>query len=300
MQRSKCRVTESALAFLITPDSFQAIPLEVSPETLEQELTLFRDFTEDDPHPQSLQQLHQHLIAPIKPHLKTSNLIIVPHGFLHYLPFAALSNGQRYLADDYTISYLPSASVLRFLNKNKPTNNNVLALGNPRISAPLGFLEHADDEAEAVANIFNSKAFNGKDAQESLVYSQGKSAAMIHLAAHGQYNNRNPLYSTIHLAPTPEEDGRLEVHEIFGLDLTTVTNLVVLSACQTNLAEVNPGEDVVAMNRAFLYAGTPAVVASLWNVDDEATGILMKSFYSHLKAGMNKAEALQQAQKELR
>jgi CHAT domain-containing protein len=101
-------------------------------------------------------------------------------------------------------------------------------------------------------------------------------------------------------ADDPKNDGRLEVHEIYELDLTKVTNLVVLSACQTNLGLLSRGDDVVGLNRAFLYAGTPAIIASLWSIDDEATGLLMQRFYTYFKEGINPAEALQKAQKELR
>ena len=97
-----------------------------------------------------------------------------------------------------------------------------------------------------------------------------------------------------------KNDGRLEVHEIYGLDLTGATDLVVLSACQTQVGEASGGDEVVALNRAFLYAGTPTVIASLWNVDDKATALFMERFYTHLREGKGKAEALRQAQLDLR
>ncbi|MCL5995326.1 MAG: CHAT domain-containing protein, partial [Chloroflexi bacterium] len=87
--------------------------------------------------------------------------------------------------------------------------------------------------------------------------------------------------------------------EVYGLDLHN-TDLVVLSACETQLGRQSQGDDIIALNRAFMYAGTPTVVASLWSVNDEATSQLMRSFYQHLKEGMGKAEALRAAQAELR
>jgi CHAT domain-containing protein len=74
----------------------------------------------------------------------------------------------------------------------------------------------------------------------------------------------------------------------------------VLSACDTQLGKLSKGDDLVGLNRAFIYAGTPTVVASLWSVDDESTSLLMRSFYTHLKQGMSKAKALQAAQAETR
>jgi len=74
----------------------------------------------------------------------------------------------------------------------------------------------------------------------------------------------------------------------------------VLSACETNVGAVSAGDEVVGLNRAFIYAGTPTVISSLWNVDDAATALLMERFYIHLRAGKSKGEALRQAQMDVR
>jgi len=91
----------------------------------------------------------------------------------------------------------------------------------------------------------------------------------------------------------------LEVHEVYGLDLTNA-GLVVLSACETQLGELSAGDEVVGLTRAFFFAGTPSVVATLWSVDDEPTKTLMEHFYTHLRQGVGKAEALRQAQLDVR
>ena len=125
---------------------------------------------------------------------------------------------------------------------------------------------------------------------------------MIHLAAHGDYNKANPLYSTIYLAPGgagTAGDGRLETHEVYGLDLKG-NELVALSACQSNVGELSAGDELVGLTRAFFFAGTPTILSSLWSVDDQATEALMTAFYRHWQAGMGKAEALQAAQAEVR
>jgi len=75
---------------------------------------------------------------------------------------------------------------------------------------------------------------------------------------------------------------------------------VVLSACQTNLGDLSEGDELLGLTRAFFFAGTPTVVASLWNVEDESTALLMERFYTHLRGGMGKAEALRQTQLEVR
>ncbi|AOX01695.1 hypothetical protein BJP34_21645 [Moorena producens PAL-8-15-08-1] len=292
---------ERTLAFIITRNSFQTVPLNVTRQQLTEELTLFQDFADlDQPHPLELKNLHDWLIVPLQPHLNTTTISIVPHGILHYLPFAALTDGQQYLSDNYALLSLPSASILRYLpDKGKSTTGSLLALGDPTILG-LSPLTHAQKEVETIANFFKTKALVGKVATESALRSRATQSGIVHLAVHGEYNLRNPLFSAIRLLEDTQHDGSLEVHEVYGLDLTSTTNLVVLSACQTKIGELSWGDEVVGLNRAFLYAGTPTIIASLWNVDDAATGLLMKQFYSHWQGGMNKAEALQQAQKDLR
>jgi hypothetical protein len=98
---------------------------------------------------------------------------------------------------------------------------------------------------------------------------------------------------------TAEQDGRLEVQEVFNLDLHEA-NLVVLSACETALGEQSRGDELVGLSRAFLYAGSPVVVASLWPVEDEATGVLMTAFHRQIQAGVGPAAALTSAQAEVR
>ncbi|WP_445638075.1 CHAT domain-containing protein [Nostoc sp. DSM 114161] len=304
--------SECTLAFIITRDRLEVVNLDVNRKGLKEQIILFRDFADTfEPHPLELKNLYNYLIAPLKSQLQTPRLIIVPHNILHYLPFAALTDGERYLIDDYALVNLPCANVLRFLpSKRSQSTNKVLALGAPdntfnKSLLPLNF---SRKEVEAIANLFHTKAYVGKDAAESLVWSQAKNAEILHIAAHGEYNPNAPLFSTIHLAmndnaDVAQKDGRLEVHDIYKLDLTTATNLVVLSACQTligNTQKVSLGDEIIGLNRAFIYAGTPSVIASLWNVEDRATQLLMGHFYEYLQRGMDKAKALQQAQIEVR
>lgn len=302
---------ELTLAFIITRDHFQAVNLDVKREKLKEEITLLTDWPDkSQSHPVQLKELYNYLIAPLKSQLQTPKLAIVPHNILHYLPFAALTDGERYLIDDYALVNLPCANVLRFLpSKRSRSTKRVLALGAPdNTQKSLQNLKFARQEVEAIARLFNTKAYVKKDATESLVWSQAKKAEIIHIAAHGEYNPNSPLFSTIHLAmddnaEVAQKDGRLEVHDVYRLDLSTFTNLVVLSACEThigNTQKVSLGDEIIGLNRAFIYAGTPSVIASLWNVEDQATQLLMEHLYHYLQRGMDKAKALQQAQIEIR
>jgi CHAT domain-containing protein/Tfp pilus assembly protein PilF len=296
-------VTLSAtLAFVITHDSFTAYTLTVSPADLSAVVNQFRRFDDlSSPSPATLRKLYDWLIAPLKGQLHTRVLGIVPHGILHYLPFAALPlpAAGRFLMDDYTLFQLPSASILPFVqNKHKDTGNSALALA---MSAPPGFeaLQYAAGEAREVAALFGAQPLLDQAATETAFDAQAGQARLVHVAAHGELNQANSLFSRIMLAPDQTNDGALEVHEVYGLTLQR-TDLVVLSACDTQLGKQSLGDDIVGLNRAFIYAGAPTVVASLWSVNDEATGLLMASFYRHLKAGMGKAEALRAAQADTR
>ncbi|MCP4406579.1 MAG: tetratricopeptide repeat protein [Gammaproteobacteria bacterium] len=304
-------VEDNVLAFVVTRDNFETILLEVSPKELETQTIIFRDFADlDTSHPNNAITLHNWLIDPLKEHLNTSQLIIIPHSVLHYLPFAALTDGEQYLIDDYMLTVLPSASTLPFIRKNMQQTAfsdqpSILILGNPSIGSPvttqvqLGSLPFAEKEAQTIAELFGIKPLIDEAATETVVRQQVSEANILHLAAHGQFNPVAPLNSLIALAPDETNDGWLTVGESYGLNLEN-TDLVVLSACETNLGDLSAGDELVGLTRALIFAGTPSVIASLWAVEDETTSLLMERFYTHLRDGVGKAEALRQAQIEVR
>jgi CHAT domain-containing protein len=119
---------------------------------------------------------------------------------------------------------------------------------------------------------------------------------ILHFAAHTELKQDDPLSSAVLLAKSSNDSGRLEVRDIFTLDLNA--SLVVLSGCETALGKLSSGDELVGLTRAFIYAGTPSVVASLWKVDDASTAQLMSSFYRNLKS-KTKVESLRQAQLDM-
>jgi CHAT domain-containing protein len=243
--------------------------------------------------------LYKQLIEPLLPHITGKELIIVPHDVLHYLPFHALVGPDgHYLIEKYPIYYLSSASLLQFVKeKRKAGGEKVLAFGNPDLGDPEKNLEYAELEAAEVKNVYpQSTVYVKKDASEEKSKSLSPTYDILHFATHAQLNEDDPLSSAVLLAREGKEDGRLEVREIFGMELKA--KLVVLSGCETGLGKLSTGDELVGLTRAFIYAGTPSVVASLWSVDDSSTAHLMASFYRNLKT-MSKVEALRQAQLEL-
>ena len=218
---------------------------------------------------------------------------------LHYLPFHALVGSDgRYLIEKYPIYYLSSASLLQFVKeKRKAGGEKVLAFGNPDLGDPEKNLEFAELEAKEVkAAIPRVEVYIEKEATEEKSKSLSATHDILHFATHAKLNEDDPLSSAVLLAREGKEDGRLEVREIFGMELKA--KLVVLSGCETGLGKLSTGDELVGLTRAFIYAGTPSVVASLWSVDDSSTAHLMASFYRNLKT-MSKVEALRQAQLEL-
>ncbi len=293
---------EQTLVFILTRDSFQAIKVEVTEAELKKEIDWFRQFTTlSDSAPEGLKRLYQQLIVPVRKYVKTRTVAIVPHGVLNYLPFAALTDGQHYFGEEHIVYYLPSASVLAFIRnanpqkQKKPAVHRILVIAQSRASG-LPDLRYADEEANAVASLFRAQPCK---ASKAMFLKQSGDYHILHLAAHGELDPANPLFSRIWLARDESDSGALTVHDVYDMDLPK-TSLVVLSACETQLGAQSKGDDIIGLNRAFIYAGAATVLASLWTVDDRATGLLMRSFYTHLRRGLGKAESLRAAQSETR
>jgi len=294
---------EKTFLWVVEKDRSNALTVSISQRDLAQkidemrksiaELNPLRDY-------QSLaRNLHDLLVRPALPHVKGKELIIVPHGVLHYLPFQALYSPQgTYLIENYSVSYLSSASLLQFTRaKRRAVGQKMLAIGNPSFAGSKVSLPMSELEAAEIRRLYPKSAVLAKgDATEEKVKTLSPTHDVLHFATHAELNKDDPLSSAVLLAKGGSEDGRLEVREIFGMDLKA--NLVVLSGCETGLGKLSTGDELVGLTRAFIYAGTPSVVASLWKVDDSSTAQLMASFYKNLKT-MSKVEALRHAQLNL-
>ena len=196
------------------------------------------------------------------------------------------------------MTYLSSASLLQFTTaKRKALGKKVLAIGNPDLVDQTKELKFAELEAGEIKKLYpSSSVLLGKEATKLKAKDLSSQHDILHFAAHAELNPDDPLSSAILLAKRDGDEGRLEVREIFEMDLKA--SLVVLSGCETGLGKLSSGDELVGLTRAFIYAGTPSVVASLWKVDDASTAHLMSSFYKSLKT-TSKAEALRQAQLEM-
>jgi tetratricopeptide (TPR) repeat protein len=215
------------------------------------------------------------------------SLVIVPHGLLHYLPFHALWDGERYLVERCAVSYAPSATLYAVCRARagRTRRGRALVLGH----SGDGRLPYVLQEAETVAAVLSEQARLEQAATRRLLETDGRRARIIHIAAHGRFRADAPLFSQIDLA-----DGPLTAADIFGLDLRSA--LVTLSACETGRAVLGGGDELAGLARAFLYAGAAGLLVSQWRVDDAATAMLMARFYRGLSRGIGSAQALRAAQ----
>lgn len=289
---------EKTIIWLITPSQLEVYQVEVGGDSIASLVRGFRDaIVSGSSIDKRARKLYDILIVPAEKKIKTKNLTIIPHGYLHYLPFQALQNQKgKYLVDRYDINYLPSASVLKYLEpKKRSKGKTLLAIGNPAThNEEYKSLPFAEQEVNQIAEFYKqNKLLIGEAATEDEVRKLAPKYDILHLACHSELNSAYPLFSGLILAPGDEQDGELDVHEIFTMDLNA--DLIVLSACQTGLGHLTTGDELVGLSRAFIYAGTPTVLSSLWVIQDESTAYLMAEFYKNLKK-YDKAEALCKAQ----
>jgi CHAT domain-containing protein len=299
---------DELVIFVLRRDDVHATTTMIRASDLRTKIELLRDLMAPPKGPdwvKPAESLYQALIHPIEQSgwLKgISRLYIVPNATLNYLPFAILSRpGEEkghFLIQDYVVAYLPAASALVSGLEREAPKLSLLALA-PRAS----HLRYAPEEARSIGAIYSdrSQVLLGRSATKRAFAKQAGEFEIIHLATHGFFDKLNPLFSGVVLEPAAGDDGRLQVYEIMRLRLQA--RLVTLSACDTALgsgyfSEYPAGDDFVGLTRAFLSAGSSAVLASLWEVNDRSTMQLMKSFYRELQR-TDSASALAVAQRSM-
>jgi len=235
--------------------------------------------------------------------------------------------GPRPLIIDHEIVNLPSASTLAVLRRETAGRGRapkaVAVLADPVFEADdtrlagevaqaatrgsLARLHWSRREAEAIRQatppgqgLFVTDFAASRDRALSAELGDYR---YIHFATHGVLDSQHPELSAIVLSLVDEHrrprEGYLRLHEIYNLNLPA--ELVVLSACSSGLGKEVKGEGLIGLTRGFMYAGASRVVASLWQVDDEATAELMKEFYGRmLRGGLPPAAALREAQLAIR
>lgn len=239
-------------------------------------------------------KLYGSLIAPIKTDLgSSSTLILIPSGKLNVLPFGALQDeqGEPLLASKTIVELAKATDFMTLAGKQPKKISKIVAFANATLDLPA-----AEAEGEAIKKVYpDSQLFTGGQASKANLMQFGSKAEVLHFATHGTWDPSHALNNHLMLS----NNEKLAQEEIFNLDLGE-TSIVTLSACSTALADTKDLEFVASLAEAFWIAGSNSVVASLWQVDDNSTGLLMTSFYKHLKAGSGRGEALRKAQLEVR
>ena len=268
--------------------------------------------------------LYNRLIPPSPDH---SRLIIIPEGELSYFPFdilvsepvkqfSGLFNQVPFLIKDYTIRYGYSATLMERLEKGDKIKLNKLiafAPGYGNTTAPVASLGEfreipidrtslrslpgSINEVEEIGKMTGGRAFTRSTASEELFKKLAGDSHIIHLATHAFLDDEDPLKSKLVFSEgNVEEDGFLNLYEIYNLDLAA--RMVVLSACNTGAGNLKRGEGIMSLARAFIYAGVPNIVMTLWTVSDKQSYKLMLGFYRQLIAGRSTEMALRIAKLE--
>ena len=266
-------------------------------------------------HRQAVEELSRRLLGPVAHRLK-QRLIIVPSGSLHTVPFAALplptTSGtpptDSYLVEAHQILQLPAASLLSLLESPAPpATDSALILGPPSLPRNLRLtdLPAARREVDTIRDVFLDHGQEpllllGAEAnRETFLASRPDRYRVVHIASHSYPMASYPELSAIVLS-NHDESGRpvspyLTPGDFFRLELRA--DLVVLSACDTALGDLVPGEGMLGFPYALFSAGAAQVLVSLWRVDDEATAELMAHFYrAYLTEALPPAAALRRAQ----
>lgn len=252
--------------------------------------------------------LYNTLYKPLIPYLgaEITKLVIIPDGILSYLPFEILMDTSgSYLISNKSIRY--SWTIDELKDNKKIEINTTKLLGycpailegstsltdTTQIISSTYPLKGSQAELDAISSIWESSIYEGRNATENSFKQKCDGYQVLHLSTHGVINDDNPLLSHLifHTENDTIDNGKLHSWEIYNLSLDA--DLVVLSACNTGTGKMENTEGVQSLSRSFASAGVSSTIMSLWEIPDYSTSRILSSFYSYLKEGMSKSDALQ-------
>ncbi|MDD4645786.1 MAG: CHAT domain-containing protein, partial [Bacteroidales bacterium] len=262
-------------------------------------------------------ELYKLLIGAADSYSDSKNLLIIPDGSLSYLPFEALLKPQiepykqdyrklPYLIHCHSVCYGLTATI--FFNKpTRKTNptRRILAVAPEynfssgkiseyiRKAQPgLPELSGTYEESRAIRKLLGGRLLSGDKATEEKFKSIAPRYAILHLAMHSIPDHTNSLNSSLVFTPgaDQDEDGVLFGYEVYNMSLNS--SLTVLSACETGSGQMASGEGVLSFGRAFISAGCPNLIMTLWTVDDRSSKDIMIQFYKSLVSGSKISDAL--------
>ncbi len=253
----------------------------------------------------------------------SENVIIIPDGAFHYLNFETLLRAVP-ADDEYALwPWLLKSHNIIVRNSLAPIAANSHRAASPILALCPGFSDELKQEyrSQLVADtpadtVFagwvqtpfstgfvgrlrsNGRSLIGSEANEAAFRKNAASAEILHFATHAKLRDDEPLMSYLALTPRPQEqeDGYLFSYELYNQPLTA--SLAVLTACETGLGALRPGDGVMSLAHAFQYAGCPNVIYSLWQIDDQQSTWLMERFYENLNKEMTFSAALRKSKQD--
>lgn len=243
-------------------------------------------------------QLYRKLIEPLNIN-KGDELLVFPDGALAYLPFEALVskpaeslNTVDYLLQDHVIRFAYSASILDQQQSSfvgKKTLSAFAPFASKNENSKYTPLVYSNDELKEIQAKVKGDYYLNEDASLKRFREISDALGVIHLSTHA-FSTRDSENPYIVFSDTT-----LYLSELYGMYLSV--DLVVLSACQSNIGELAPGEGVLSLGRGFTHAGARSMISSLWNVNAKTTGDILAAFYEQLQSGTSKHKALCQSKR---
>ncbi len=308
-------------AFLIDKNNFELKKVTIDSLLLEwiSTLNLALETGDIGRFKESSYQVYRRLVDPLQ--LESKKLLIVPDGIIWNINFDILltenSNSDDfkalpYLIRKHEVSYLYSSEGIKKTDlsiRSQPVkeclafsyeNNSESKLGDQLAmeamrDSKLSDLPGTREEIKAISKVMDGAYYYGSHANERNFKQNVTDYKIIHLALHGEIDHQDPMRSKLYFTQEEDslEDNFLHAFEIYNLELNA--DLAVLSACNTGVGQLTQGEGMMSLARAFAYTGCKSLVMSQWEVSDSSTPKIMEGFYSYLKEGKTKSEALRLA-----
>ncbi|HVR39584.1 MAG TPA: CHAT domain-containing protein [Thermoanaerobaculia bacterium] len=309
------QILEDAIAVIVIDHTrVELIRVPRRREVVEREIQSFidslieyRDKAAIDP---ASRTLYEWLLKPLQAQLsRARSLILVPDARLQQLPFAALMNGRtgRYLIEDHLLLTAPSASIYAGMRHSMPRRpivppSTAALFANPFLRGgpfeDLSPLPASEEEVIRIARMYRRPiVMIGADATVSRFTSIADACDVVHFAGHTLIRPSEPWHSALLFAPDESDGGLLSIQRIARLSFRN-TRVVVLASCSTLRGHTAGVEGIPSVARAFLVAGVPAVVGTLWDIDDGESGPLVATLHAGLARGAPAAHALRAAQIE--
>jgi CHAT domain-containing protein/Tfp pilus assembly protein PilF len=290
---------------------FESKEIPVSRKDLSAKVGELQELLSQRGDPQKLkqvsQQLYQWLIAPIRKQLDDNGVKQIVFSLdraTRYIPMAVLYDGQHFLIENFAVSTILTAEIdTQDKLSTNIQDNTVLGLGLTRAVREFPALPSVRAEIDGIIHtspssqgIYPGLELFDQDFTELALREKAGDYRILHIATHGKFDSGNPEDSFLVMGNGKE----LSIPTIKSMTALSNTHLVVLSACETGRGGIDKeGLEVAGIGHYFLLSGAKSVMASLWLVNDPATSLLMREFYSHLaKGNISKAEALRQVQIE--